>query len=66
METGEVTEYTQKNTQLLGMFKNLSETSTEPYFSSNNTNSMIYISDNNFDLVRQVYSPVTTARTITI
>lgn len=66
IETGEVTEYTQKNTQLLGMFKNLSETSTGPYFSSDNTSSMIYISNNNFDLVRQVYSPVTTAGTFNV
>lgn len=65
-ETGEVSEYTQKNTQLLGMFKNLSETVSGPSLSNSSTNSMIYISDNNFPLNRLVYTPVTTAGTFNV
>lgn len=66
METGEVTEYTQKNTQLLGMFKNLSETATAPLFSNSASASYIYISDNNLPYNRLTYDIPTTAQTFNV
>lgn len=66
METGEVSEHSEFNTQLMGMLSNLAETASAPSFSTNNTSSVIYISDNNFPLTRQTYDPSTTNQTFAV
>lgn len=66
IESGEVTTYNQYNTQLLGLYRNLSETNAMPAFSSNNTASQIYISDNDFPLTRLHYTPASIKQTFNV
>lgn len=66
IETGEVTEHTQRNTQLLGLFRNLYEFTSAPNLITNTSQSVIYITDYAGPFTRLTYDTTNTSATFTL